>query len=146
MVEQNDNNNNTFSIKSANDSNYKQIVLDHYDSTREVILSATISKLEKSKVLAAYQSTKLVAGLVIPYVSNNQDNSKDLKSSILTNLAELDDLAQNIYTSGISSRYEIIDKCTSVLNSLTPLFTYIGLYVRRTRSADFGFVDKKVDK
>lgn len=132
-----------FTLKSANDSNYKQMVLDHYNSTREVILSASISKLNKSKVLAAYQSTKLVTGLVLPYVSNEVDNSSTLKIEIEKLLEELDEDSSKIYNCGMSERYEIIDKCTQVLNKLTPLFTYIGLYVRRTRTGSFGYHEKK---
>lgn len=132
-----------FSLKSANDSNYKQIVLDHYDSTREVILSATISKLNKSKVLAAYQSTKLVTGLVLPYVSNSIDNSISRKSKIEEDLDDLDSTASNIFSSSLQTRQEIIDKCTEILNNLTPLFSYIGLYVRTTKTGSFGYFDKK---
>lgn len=140
MQQNKENQNPGFSLKSANDSNYKQIVLDHYDSTREVILSATMSRMDKYKVIAAYHSTKLVTGLVLPYVSNSVDNSLSLKDSIIEDLESLDNIVT--VNMGIDKRKEVIDLCTKILNNLTPLFTYIGLYVRRTRTGEFKFPDK----
>jgi hypothetical protein len=132
-------------FKSVNDITYKGLVLENYNATKSIIIAAAQDRFAKDKVTSCYLAVNSLANMILPFVADDpyKPYVMTLKEGIVLNLKELKDQYDDVWTMGITERANYVSKCESVLSSLPPLFSFIGLYVRTTVKGIFKYPDKE---
>jgi len=126
-------------VHPVKDFNYKIMVLNTYNQAKTLITEAYTYGLRPHMVAGAFEDTKMLTGMIFPFVSNSVNIVDEINELLRKLNVELLDLE----TYSFSQLTKFLDKCANVIIKLTPLLAYIGISNKQMTVGTFSFPGEK---
>jgi len=123
-------------VAPVKDYNYKIVVLNTFNATKNLITEAYNYGLRPSMCAGAFAQTKMLSGMIMPYVSQE---SNSITVLIIEKIEILSRQHKDLESFSFSELVNFLDMCADIVIMLTPLLNYIGISNKQIRIGTFSF-------